>query len=525
MLSFRKRTLFRKTAVENFSENENADDGLPSFGRYQTLRLLGEGAMASVFLAKDPRLSRRVAIKVIKPHLLDSESALQRFRTEASILANLRHVNILQVHDYDVEEDMHFLVMEYVEGPGFQALLNGMRGRPLPPPVAAYFLNQAALGLAAAHKQGLVHRDVKPDNMLLTLDGTLKIADFGIAHMADLNLTQAGDILGTPYYMAPEQTLAETPVAETDLWALGVVLYYCLTGRRPFEGNGFTEIKHRIRAGAYRPVNSTAGADGGQGGEGGQSGPSGQVGGGSAPVVDPELVSLVDTLLSQDPGKRGTAQSVSTRLERYLDATGIADTQAHVRDFLAAVMPSALDRTTVELQVPKADSGLSGGTRRKSKSTWAHRPGKAGTGSGSKQTGAGYYAGGDGGYGGPDPEPAEEPAAVPDLVKPAKASWVRQYAAAWALPLVMMVGIQGYVRWSMSNPAVPKAILEIESSPQGAGIFLDGKDLGITPLSKPVTPGAYRLKVTHADFPGQAMDTAIFLRSSGLERLVFRFKR
>jgi serine/threonine protein kinase len=481
--------------VANYSENDNADDNsdheLPSFGRYETLRLLGEGAMASVFLAKDPRLSRRVAIKVIKPHLLESESALQRFRTEASILANLRHANILQVHDYDVEEDMHFLVMEFVEGPGFQSLLNELRGRPLPPPVAAFFLNQAALGLAAAHKQGLVHRDIKPDNMLLTMDGTLKIADFGIAHMADLNLTQAGDILGTPYYMAPEQTLAETPVAETDLWALGVVLYYCLTGRRPFEGNGFSEIKHRIRAGSYRPVNEAAGAMGVAGG-----------------AVDPELVSLADTLLSQDPARRGTAQSVSTRLERYLDATGIADVQAHVRDFLVAVMPSALDRTTVEFQVPKADSGLSGSTRRKS--TWSKKPRR-----GETHAGTGHYAG----LGDDGPNPA------PEIPVPAKVPWLRQYAIAWIFPLVMIVGSQVYSRWTISHAAVPKAILEIESSPQGAEVFLGDKDLGITPLSKPVEPGAYRLKITHADFPGQVKDTSIFLRSSGVERLVFRFKR
>lgn len=504
--------------MEPFSDNENDDANatgdLPSFGRYQTLRLLGEGAMASVFLAKDPRLSRRVAIKVIKPQLLESEAALQRFRAEASILANLRHANILQVHDYDVEEDMHFLVMEFVEGPGFQSLLNQLGGRPLPPPVAAYFLNQAALGLAAAHKQGLVHRDIKPDNMLLTMDGALKIADFGIAHMADLNLTQAGDILGTPYYMAPEQTLAETPVAETDIWALGVVLYYCLTGRRPFEGNGFTEIKHRIRAGAYRPLND-AGS-----GVGGGSGGSGAAGAGAAGgMMDPELVSLVDTLLSQDPAKRGTAQSVSTRLERYLDATGIADVQAYVRDFLAAVMPSALDRTTVELQVPKADSGLSSGSRRKS--TWAGRPRKEGTGSGSRSRhpGTGYYAG----QGDDSQEP--EPAAVPEMAVPPKVPWLRQYAVAWIFPLVMIIGTQVYSRWSISNAAVPKAILEIESSPQGAGVLLGDKDLGITPLSKPVEPGAYRLKITHADFPGQVKDTSIFLRSSAVERLVFRFKR
>ena len=102
---------------------------------------------------------------------------------------------------------------------------------------------------------------------------------------------------------------------------------------------------------------------------------------------------------------------------------------------------------------------------------------------------------------------------------------MRQYALAWIFPLVVMVGSQVYSRWSISNAAVPKAILEIESSPQGAGVFLGDKDLGITPLSKPVAPGAYRLKITHADFPGQAKDTSIFLRSSAVERLVFRFKR
>jgi serine/threonine protein kinase len=452
-------------------ENEIEDSGLPAFGRYQTFRVLGEGAMASVYLAKDPHLSRRVAIKVIKAHLLESDAVLKRFGAEAGILANLRHPNILQVYDYDVQDGEHFLVMEYIEGPGFQSLLSGLGDRLLPPQIAAYFVHQAALGLSAAHKQGLVHRDVKPDNMLLASDGTLKISDFGIAHVADLGLTQAGDILGTPYYMAPEQTLAETPLPQTDLWALGVVLYYCLTGRRPFEGADFSEIKRRIRLGVFRPVSELAGP------------------------VDPELVSLVDVLLAMDPAQRGTASSAASHLKRYLDKTGIEDWDAHIREFLAGVGLHSLEKTTVEFRAATPTPGHLKSTGRKNAST--HRSNRE------------------------DEEPAPEPVAA----VPGKWDHYKRMAYAWALPLVLMVGIQFYTRWNIAHPPTPpqqKAILQIKSSPPGAKISVDGDELGMTPLTQPFNPGQYHIKVSHFSFPGQDKDTMVYL-GPGMEKIAFRF--
>jgi serine/threonine protein kinase len=450
-------------------ENESVDTELPSFGRYQTFRLLGEGATAGVFLAKDPHLSRRVAIKVIKAHLLESEAVLARFRTEASVLANLRHANILQVYDYDMEGDLHYLVMEYVEGPGFQSLLDRQAGRPLPQEIAAHLIRQAALGLAEAHKQGLVHRDIKPDNMLLTTDGVLKIADFGIAHIADLGLTQAGDILGTPYYMAPEQTMAETPVPQTDLWALGVVLYQCLTGRRPFEGANFTEIKRRIRAGIYIPVTERV------------------------PDIDPELIGLVDSLLAQEPETRGTALGLAQRLDAWLDKAGIADWDAHLRDFLARSGVVSLDRTTVEFQA--AATPLSAKASR-----W-------------KTTAS------------PAANPAPAPSPTPVVEYPTGWNFFKRNAWAYIFPILMVVGINVYVRWSASNPPTPaqaNGILQLSSSPAGAAIRLNGDELGLTPINQILKVGPYTLRLTHSAFPGKVKDTVVTLEE-GINKVSIRF--
>jgi serine/threonine protein kinase len=470
------------------AEDETTD--LPVFGRYQTYRMLGEGAMASVYLAKDPHLTRRVAIKVVKSHLLASETALMRFRNEASILANLRHPNILQVFDYDVEDDQHYLVMEYIEGPGFQSLLNDLAGRPMRPQIAAYFLYQAAQGLAVAHKQGLVHRDIKPDNMLLSADGTLRIADFGIAHVADLELTQAGDIMGTPFYMAPEQTLAETPIPQTDLWALGVVLYYCLTGRRPFEGADFSAIKLRIRQAAYRPITDFA------------------------PAADPELVSLVAMLLAYEPQQRGTAQALVLRLKRYLDKTGIEDWEAQIRGFLAQVGQTSLEKTTLEFHSAMAKPPLGSSTGKRKATTHRIRREAAGKAE-------------------DDGEEAENAAANPEPAPAARTPgmWTqyKHTLPAWIFSILFMVGMQYYVRWNMAHPPVPvapqeRANVEFRSIPSGAEISVDGDALGITPISQTYKPGSYVVHLTHPAFPGQIKDTTVLLRS-GPSHLTFRFSK
>lgn len=485
ILSFRITPEPWKTAVQ--AEDETTD--LPVFGRYQTYRILGEGAMASVYLAKDSHLTRRVAIKVVKTHLLASETAIMRFRNEASILANLRHPNILQVFDYDVEGDQHYLVMEYIEGPGFQSLLNDLAGRPMPPQIAAWFLYQAAQGLAAAHKQGLVHRDIKPDNMLLSADGTLRIADFGIAHVADLELTQAGDIMGTPFYMAPEQTLAETPVPQTDLWALGVVLYYCLTGRRPFEGGDFSTIKLRIRQGAYRPITDFA------------------------PAADPELVSLVGMLLAYEPQQRGTAQSLVLRLKRYLDKTGIEDWEAHIRAYLVQVGQTSLEKTTLEFHSAMAKPPITGGTGAGKRKAATHR---------ARREDAETEDDGD-----DDGKPAANPEAAPAVKSPGMWTQYKRTLPAWGFSILMMVGVQFYSRWNMAHPPVPiapqeRANVEFRSIPSGAEISVDGDALGITPISQTYKPGSYAVRLTHSAFPGQVKDTTVYLQS-GPSHVTFRF--
>jgi eukaryotic-like serine/threonine-protein kinase len=331
------------------------ENQLPQFGRYLSLRILGEGATASVYLAKDPNLARKVAIKVIKPHLLNSESLLARFTTEARVVANLRHANIVQVHDYDVQDDHQYLVMEYVEGPGLQTILNNLDGQPIPPLVSIYIMYQAAQGLAAAHKQGLVHRDIKPDNMLLTTDGTVKIADFGIAHISELGMTQIGDILGTPYFMAPEQTMADPVTAQTDLWALGVVLYYCLTGHRPFEGSSFAEIKRKIREVNYLPMRTYVVS------------------------LEEPLVKIVDTLLQSAPEDRRNATWLSQQLWKYLENSGILEWEEFIKSFLGTLKSPALTHTSVEYRAPLpaaqgSKSGSKSGTKKGTRARTGIRP-------------------------------------------------------------------------------------------------------------------------------------------------------
>ena len=212
---------------------------LESLGRYRNLVLLGQGGMGAVYRAEDPALERTVAIKVV---LEDNDEYLQRFRREARAIAKLSHPNIVQVFDFGEDDDGHpYFVMELISGQSLDRLLE-QRG-PLPPGQAADLLRQAAEGLAVAHADGIVHRDVKPHNLILSQPKNeasgaprLKIVDFGVARLVEAKeaLTSAQATVGTLHYMAPE-ALSGGPVdARADLYALGLVGFYLLTGRAPF---------------------------------------------------------------------------------------------------------------------------------------------------------------------------------------------------------------------------------------------------------------------------------------------------
>lgn len=206
-----------------------------SIGRYEVLGELGHGGMAVVYRARDPQLLREVAVKVLHPHLSSDVESRKRFLREAQAAARLRHPNIVEVFDFSVEADREsFMVTELLEGPTLRRFADGRM--PLPSEVVAAIGAVMCDALTCAHALGIVHRDVKPDNILLHRGGVLKLTDFGIAHIADGNgMTVTGQILGSPAHMAPEQIDAGPVDARTDLFSLGTVLYVLAVGRLPFE--------------------------------------------------------------------------------------------------------------------------------------------------------------------------------------------------------------------------------------------------------------------------------------------------
>src|SRR3954468_9802205 len=204
--------------------------------RYRLERRLGVGGMATVQLAFDTRLERHVAVKLLAEHLAEDGNFVNRFRREALAAARLVHPNIVQVFDFGLDESTHrnFIVMEYVDGQSCAEILREQGT--LAPNEAVDILAQACRGLDYAHRNGVVHRDVKPGNLMRSEEGMVKLADFGIAKAAeDSDITKIGSVLGTAAYLAPEQARGEPAGPSSDLYALGVVAYQLLSGRLPYE--------------------------------------------------------------------------------------------------------------------------------------------------------------------------------------------------------------------------------------------------------------------------------------------------
>jgi serine/threonine-protein kinase len=203
--------------------------------RYELEQKIGEGGMARVYRGRDTRLNRRIAVKVLHNHYASDPGFLQRFHHEAQAAANLRHPNIVDVYDVGLDGDIHYIVMEYVEGSDLKALLT--RSGPLPVEQAIPIAEAVAQGLSAAHRMSLVHRDVKPQNIIVGPDGQVKITDFGIAKSAlSTAMTETGVTFGTADYISPEQARGQPATPRSDIYSLGVTLYEMLTGRLPFVG-------------------------------------------------------------------------------------------------------------------------------------------------------------------------------------------------------------------------------------------------------------------------------------------------
>ncbi len=204
--------------------------------RYEIIQLLGEGGMSYVYKAIDKQLQRTVAIKTLKPNYVEQEKFVERFKREAQTAANLNHPNIVQIFDWGIGDEP-FFVMEYIEGNTLTSIIANKRTISMND--ILFIGAQVSSGLQAAHSKGLVHRDIKPGNIMITPEGKVKVTDFGIVSLQneESDITKTGSILGTASYISPEQAQGKPVSKESDLYSLGTVLYELITGRPPFEGD------------------------------------------------------------------------------------------------------------------------------------------------------------------------------------------------------------------------------------------------------------------------------------------------
>jgi serine/threonine protein kinase len=237
------------------------------FDHYQVERVLGNGAMGTVYLARDVRLGRLVALKTLHArrqlnHEPDSVSAFERFRREAQLCSALIHPNIVTLYDAGYEDQRFtYLAMEYVDGESLQSLIR--RVKKLEVAAALKITYDILQGLSYAHSHGIIHRDVKPANIMVSTNGTAKIADFGVATSSKLiagELTEKGQLLGTPHYMAPEQISGKEIDQRADLFSVGVIVYEMISGIKPFSGSGLTDVLFDVVNRPERPLEEVSDA-------------------------------------------------------------------------------------------------------------------------------------------------------------------------------------------------------------------------------------------------------------------------
>ena len=289
-----------------------SDEILARFGKYEALEEIGIGGMATVYRARDTHLDRLVALKVLHPHLRGEGEARSRFAREAKSVARLEHENIVQVYDFAGEENEHaFLVVELLTGPTLA--LFRKQTPALPAEIAAVMILLIARALDAAHREGIIHRDVKPENILLHKNETLKLTDFGIAQVKDAQgFTRTGQILGSPSHMAPEQLEGKECDERSDLFSLGTVFYFLLAGRLPFEGKNPHQTLKRVAEAHFIDPRSYFGA------------------------IPETLVSIARKLLEREPSERfESAAELVEALEAFLARSGIDAPEALLAAYFA----------------------------------------------------------------------------------------------------------------------------------------------------------------------------------------------
>jgi eukaryotic-like serine/threonine-protein kinase len=267
-------------------------------GRYRIVRKLGSGGMADVYLAEDEELGRRIAIKILNDRHANDEQFVERFRREAKNAAGLSHPNIVAIYDRGEAEGTYYIAMEYLNGRNLKELVVA-RG-PLPIPDAIDATRQVLAALRFAHRKGVVHRDIKPHNVMADADGRLKVTDFGIARAGVSQMTEAGSIIGTAQYLSPEQARGAPVDQRSDLYSIGVVLYEMLTGKTPFSGESPVEIAMKHLSDPPRPPSL------------------------ARPDISPDLDMVVLRALAKNPDDRfQTAEEMDAELEGVSQGLGV----------------------------------------------------------------------------------------------------------------------------------------------------------------------------------------------------------
>src|SRR5881628_3489603 len=273
-------------------------------GRYRIQRKLGTGGMANVYLAEDEVLGRRVAIKILNDRHAGDDQFVERFRREAKNAASLSHPNIVSIYDRGEAEGSYYIAIEYLDGRTLKELL--VRNGPPPISIAIDYARQILGAIGFAHRNGIVHRDIKPHNVVVGRDGRLKVTDFGIARSGASQMTEVGSIIGTAQYLSPEQARG-SPVDQTsDLYSVGVVLYEMLTGQVPFTGDTPLEIAMKHLSEVPKPPSELR------------------------PEVPHDLDLVVLRALAKDPADRyESAEAMSADLKRVLDGLPVGDETAN----------------------------------------------------------------------------------------------------------------------------------------------------------------------------------------------------
>ncbi|MEP6476220.1 MAG: serine/threonine-protein kinase [Actinomycetota bacterium] len=315
-------------------------------GRYRTGALLGRGGMGEVYDAVDLRLDRPVALKRLRADMAEDPSMRRRVQTEARLAARLTHANVVTVFDSGLDGGHPFIVMERLEG---RTLADEMAGGPMPTDRACAMALQVLGALAAAHAIGLIHRDVKPGNILAATGEGWKVADFGIATSTDSDhtITRTGELLGSPSYLAPERLEGHAATARSDLYSLGVVLYEAVSGSRPFGEANPWALGMRIRDGRYEPLRDVA------------------------PGIDSDLAAAIERAMSRDPSHRfGSAEEMAQAL-----AGPSAFTQVRGAPPTAGGEPTVvLDRLVQEPTAVLAPAGVAPSSRAAAAATRSAAP-------------------------------------------------------------------------------------------------------------------------------------------------------